>query len=419
MSLMVNFQLLGQVDVKPNYKSFQDKYKLKTSLGFQLWSTYTMNEKRFDEASNSYVNVDDRWNNQLRRSRLSVSGQPYPGLSFKLTASLDLVGRDAFAATQGGNNNTSVGQFGLWNMYVRWKPFANSDLLHITGGFQPPQIGRESITGALNSTSFEKSWSQNYLRRSIVGVGSGRAMGVNIGGQKKVNQYFSFSYDLGGFNPQAFSNVNNSAGIQSSPLFVGRLALYFGQPESERYSTGHKINYFGKRNGLTLALAGSRQGRTDVFDRNEALGFDWLLNYGMLNVDGEWTFFSRNKWIEENNYASHSSGGYLRIGYNIELSNQHFLEPVLMIVKFNGPLSSTAQNDASIINAFAGNDEVIDIGLNYHLNPKLKISITYTINQGELGESLPGATFNNYYRNSNKQAIERGNLLGFALVGIF
>jgi hypothetical protein len=401
------------------WSAFQEKYKLKTSLGFQLWTTYTMKQEVYNADNDSYVRIDDRWNSQLRRSRLSISGQPYKKLSFKLTAALDLIGRDANAATQGGNNNGNFGQFALWNMYVRWKPFLEHDLFNITAGFQPAQIGRESITGALNSTSFEKSWSQNYLRRSIVGTGPGRAMGVNVGGQKNFSKNLSFSYDVGAFSPQAFSSQNNSQGVNASPLFVGRISISIGDPESKAYTTSYRINYFGERRGMTLAVAGSHHGKTDIFDKNEAVGFDWLINFDMLNLDGEWTYLSRSKNIENRDVKSKSNTGYVRLGYNISLPKGQFLEPVIMYVKFNGPMDRNGQKDALLLKSFAGSDQILDIGVNYHLNPKLKVSITYTVNQGDLGDSDAGATFNNYFRNSNKEAIRRGNLLGLALVGIF
>lgn len=423
--LVLLFSFLGRTELtaqegsKTTWSALQDKYKLKTSLGFQMWSTYSINQKLFNPISNSYLSIDDRWNTQLRRSRLSISGQPYKKLSFKLTAALDLIGRDANASTQGGNNNGNFGQFSLWNMYIRWKPFLESDLLHITAGFQVPQIGRESITGALNSTSFEKSWSQNYLRRSIIGTGPGRAMGVNVGGQKNINTFLSFSYDLGAFSPQGFSSQENSQGVNASPLFVARLALMIGDPESKEYTTGHLINYFGKRRGITLALAASRHAKTDVFDKNKALGVDWLLNFDMLNFDGEWTYLERSKSIENRVVKTRSGTGYVRLGYNLALANGQYLEPVVMYVKFNGPLGINAQRDALFVKAFTGSDSVLDLGVNYHLNPKLKISLSYTINQGRHGDSNPGVNFNNYFRNSNKDPIRRGNLLGLALVGIF
>ena len=38
------------------------------------------------------------------------------------------------------------------------------------------------MTSAFRLGSMEKSWDQNYQRRHMVGVGTGRAVGINIGG---------------------------------------------------------------------------------------------------------------------------------------------------------------------------------------------------------------------------------------------
>ena len=393
----------------------QDGQKFKTQIGVQLWSTYTYGQEYFDSESSSYIPLTNRWNNQIRRTRIGVSGTPLPNLKYKLTVSLDLVGRDVNAATQGGSNNTNFGQFGLWNMYLLWQPFATTDLFHIKVGFQPIQIGRASITAALRSTSFEKSWSQNYLRRHIMGRGPGRVMGVNIGGQKVVSPSLAFSYDTGIFTPQAFSSVNNSQGKTASPLWVGRLVMHMGDPESKQYSTGHKINYFGKRNGLSVAVASSYQGQTDLFSSNSTFGFDWLLNFGMLNLDGEWTYLSRSK----DELQASSVASYIRVGYNIPVEGRGFLEPVFMLTRFNGAMDLEEQIEANSLKSFAGSDQVMDLSLNYHINTNTKVTLNYTMNRGRKGAFSDGATFNNYFRNSEKDPIRRGNMLGLAFVTIF
>ena len=90
-----------------------------------------------------------------------------------------------------------------------------------------------------------------------------------------------------------------------------------------------------------------------------------------------------------------------------------------MYVKFNGSTQLGLQQNAKLLRAFAGTDKILDIGVNYHLSPRLKVSLTYTQNNGSLGKGPKGSTFNNYYRNSNKEPITRGNLVGLAMVGIF
>ncbi|MEZ5058927.1 MAG: porin [Saprospiraceae bacterium] len=255
-----------------------EKYKIQPSLGLQLWSSYTLGQKVYNTDSRAYEAVDDRINFQLRRTRIGLKGQPYEDLSFNFTVAIDLVGRDLLSGTEAGVNNGASPIFRLWNATVQWRMIPKSEKLNLVFGYMPPQIGRESITSAMRSNSMEKSWSQNYLRRHLTGIGPGRAMGANFGGlfYKEGNQ-LSMGYDLGFFTPQFESYGGNSVGNHFSVLSVGRLEFYLGDPESKKYTLGHKINYFGKRDGLTLALVGAHQGETDLF-KNEAVGFDFLWN---------------------------------------------------------------------------------------------------------------------------------------------
>jgi hypothetical protein len=401
------------------WDKFADGYKIKASIALQLWATYTTGQEIYNTDKGVYTPVDNRFNTQLRRTRLSVVGQPYSNLSFNLTGALDFVGKDVLSATQGGLNNGSSPLFRVWNAYVDWKVNTRSDLLHVVVGYLPPQIGRESMTGALRSTSFEKSWSQNYLRRSIVGLGPGRAMGVNFGGQYLKEKSIGLSYDLGIFSTEEFAYNGNSSGINYAPLIVGRIAFYFGDAESPRYTIGHKVNYFGSRRGLTMAIAGAYQSETDLFLENKAIGIDWLYNAGNLNIDGDLTFFKRTGIDDNRVFSISTNTGYIRLGYNIHLRGAAFIEPIIMYTIFNGPLDVAAQRDAAIVKGFAGEDRIIELGANYHLNPNLKLSLFYTLNSGDQGAAEDGAAFNNYFAQSGAGAIRRGNLIGLGIVGIF
>ena len=269
----------------------------------------------------------------------------------------------------------------------------------------------------------EKSWSQNYLRRHLVGTGPGRALGLNLGGLF-LNSSIGVSYDVGIYNPVFASFNGNSTGINSSPLISGRVAFHFGDPEFEKYTTGHKENYFGKRKGLTLAFTAARQGETDLYTNNFAYGIDWLFNWGNINLIGEWSILERNGEINSTNTTpteinSNANTGFVRIGYNIELKNAKVLEPVLMFVQFNGELDGAKQLEANLLNAFAGKDQSIEASLNLYLNPDLKLSLSYTFREGDLGDAEPGARFNNFFFQGGAGAIQRGEWLGVGLVAIF
>lgn len=424
--LFIAFGINAQGDKTENLWSKKLKnFKIKPIVGLQLWSTYTFDAKVFDEETGKYKTVDNRFNTQIRRTRFGIKGQPYKNLKFNFTTSLDLVGRDVLSATQGGGNNGGSPIFRIWNAYLQWKIFDKNDGLHLTTGYIPPQIGRESITAALRVTSMEKSWSQNYLRRHLVGIGPGRALGLNVGGLLlNENKDLGISYDAGIFNPVFESLGGNSTGVKSSVLFSGRIVFHLGDLEFEKYTISRKVNYFGKRKGLSVAFAAAKQGATDLFIQNSVYGIDWLLNWGNLNLSGEWSILEREG--EEimigntiRNISTTSNTGFARLGYNINLKNSRVLEPVLIFTQFNGTLKSAEQTDAAFLNAFAGQDQYVEASLNYYFNPNLKLSLSCTFQDGDLGESDAGPRFNNYFYQGGVGAIQRGNWLGVGVVAIF
>ena len=142
--------------------------------------------------------ADDRLNVQLRRLRLGVKGQPYENLKFNITTSLDFVGKDILDGTEAVQNNGASPRFRIWNAFLQWRLKSGSESFNIVAGYLPAQIGRENITAALRVPSMEKSWSQNYMRRHIVGVGPGRVTGFNLGGLLgNLESNLSFKYDIG------------------------------------------------------------------------------------------------------------------------------------------------------------------------------------------------------------------------------
>ena len=406
--------------------SWQEKlsnFSFQPVVALQIWSSYTLGEEIYDATNRTYKTVDDRLDFQLRRSRLGFKGQAYKNLKFNLTAAIDLVGRDVLSGTEAGANNGGSPQLRLWNAYLQWRLINESEKLNFVTGYFPVQIGRESITAASRSTSMEKSWSQNYLRRHLVGTGPGRAVGANFGGLFiNKNRNIHWGYDLGIFNPAFREYNNNSTGDQYAPLLSGRLAFYIGDPESSKYTIGHKINYFGKRKGLTLALAGAYQGTTNLFTSNAAYGGDFLLNLGNLNIDGEWHYLIREgeEVINGNNQMIESSAGtgYLRMSYNILLQKGYILEPSAMIVRLNGALSAADQEMASTLGTFAGEEQILDIGFNLYFNPNLKLSLHYTHREGDAGAAGDGSTLNNYFSQNSVGAIRRGNWAGLGVVVI-
>lgn len=414
----------AQSEKKSDWLAKLEKYKIKPSLGIQLWSSYTFDQKVYNEETQAYETVDNRLNFQLRRARIGIKGQPYENLSFNLTAAMDLVGRDLLSGTEAGVNNGASPGFRLWNAYVQWRAVPKSEALNLVFGYMAPQIGRESITSAMRSNSMEKSWSQNYLRRHLTGIGPGRAMGINTGGLfSQKNAMLHWRYDLGIFTPQFESYDGNSVGDHFSPLIVGRWVMEIGDPEAKKYSQGHKINYFGKRNGLSLAVTGATQGQTDLFESNQAMGADFLFNWGHVNLDGEWTMLTRQGvfTVDESRQKEKVAAqtGYVRVGYNINLSNGWVIEPVGMWMFFKGEKDAEGQSYAAQLKSMSGEDQKLNVGVNLYLNPDLKLSLFYTHRNGDAGAAGSGSTVNNFFNQGGVGPIERGDWLGFGVVGVF
>lgn len=418
LTVFYSFNLPAQEN-EFNFKKKLAQIEIKPVLAIQLWSSYTQGEEVFNSTLDRYEAVENRLNFQVRRTRLGFKGSINENLQFNLVSAIDLVGRDLLAGTEAGGNNGASPQLRLWNAFLQWRIKPKNERFNLIAGYFVPQIGRESITPALRSTSMEKSWSQNYLRRHLVGTGPGRAVGFNLGGLLK-NAHLV--YNIGIFNPSFKAYEGNSVGRAYAPLIVGRLAFFAGESEADKYSIGHKVNYFGKRQGLTLAIAGAHQGTTDFFQSNQALSTDFLLNLGALNLDGEWSLLRREGHQFEDNQTKSffvlSKTGYLRLSYNLPLNQGQILEPVLMYMFFEGEMEETGQEQAALVGQLAGKESKFNIGLNWYLNPDLKVSFFYTLRSGEAGINENGTKINNYFYQPGVGPIHRGNWLGLGLVAI-
>lgn len=414
--LLASFVLVGQSDAS-RLSKFLEEYQLKTSVGLQLWGTYAQGMEVYDAEQGAYLPADNRLNFQLRRSRFSLTGQPYATLKFKVTTALDLVGHDVLAGTEAGGNNGSSPSFRIWNAYLNWQLQPKNEHLYLTAGYFVAPIGRESSTAALRSNSFEKAWVQNYLRRHIVGIGPGRAMGVMLGGQfSNTDGNRHLGYELALQNPAFPEFGGNSVGIQASPLLTARLTVQFGDPESKAWTMSRKVNYFGKRQGLTISLAAARQGATDQFTANGTYGVEALLNTKAFHLDGEYFRLQRTASAANASVTTSSYLGYVRIGKNLNLPRELTLEPVISYWFFRGPVSAEGIEQANQLSSFSGTDNGLDIGANLYFNPKVKLSLFYAHRSGSAGAGAPTAINNNFYRQPGVGLIQRGSYFGVGWV---
>ena len=356
----------------------------------QLWATYSMGEKAQKVDNGPLEPVQDRLGFLIRRARFGFKGRPYKKLTYALSVQYDNLGKDKYSAVRGGTN---TGTLGILDAYLTWQ-LTNNELLFVTTGYFQPQISRECITGDLLVNSLDKSPSQTYIRQHIDGKNYGRVVGLNLGGLKR-NGSITLGYNVGIFNNNSTATDAGpeTSGYYWSPLTVERVTLTIGDPESKNYSINYDANnYYSKRKGITLGGYASQQGRTDIFNSNTAMGFDVLLNYKGLNLDGEWSLLERR--TEAGNYSSQT--GHVRAGYNFIVAKKYFLEPMFMAMAFDGDEGGQ----------FSGSDHQFDVGVNWYLNKKsCKLSAHYLWQEGS-GDNgyTDGVTF------------QKGNFAALALV---
>ena len=355
----------------------------------------------------------------MHRSRVGFKGQPYDNFSFTFLGAYDFVGRDLLAGTVGGGNSGANPFIRLWLAKIEWQLDKN-DVFNLTTGYFAPVVGRESNTPPTRVTSMEKAWSQNYLRRHIVGSGPGRSPGVNIGGiVYNQESKFKLQYDVGIHSPQFISFSGSSAGVTTTPMFAGKLTFDFGDPRSEGYSPSHKSNYFGKRNGATIAIGGTYQGETDLFTENTALGFEYGLHFGGINFDGEYHFLRRKGEgviLDPSLIEANGGVGFSRLSYNLPLKNGHIFVPYVLAVQFTGSESQLEKIQAEQLRAFSGTDNELSFGFEYNFNVDFKVTANLTLRDGEGAGNEEIGTNNNFFQQGGVGDFQRGNWLGLGMV---
>lgn len=381
-------------------------------LNVQLWSAYTIDQKLYDDQQGAYIPVENRLNFQMHRSRIGLKGDVNKRLKYLFIGAADFVGRDLLSGTIGGNNNGANPSFRLWNAYVSYKALKDSDLLHVRFGYFVPEISRESITSPFRVNSFEKSWTQNYIRRHMTGTGPGRTNGINLGGMYHIQKgTLAISYDAGVFNPLFTDLSSNSSGVTSSNLLTYRLALHLGDPEGENYSVSKVSTYFGKRKGITLALSQAHQGSTEIWSQSDLIGLDILGNYGPVSLIAEWAHMTRS--LE--NTTTSSDTWMVRMSYNIPIGTKN-MDVAVSRMQFSGPMMQVAQEEALALHSLTGKDGYTELVFNYYATKQTKLSIAYTWRQGDAGfYDQPGHS-NNFFDQPGVTSIQRGDYLAAGLI---
>lgn len=372
-----------------------DEQDLNVSFMVQFWNATT-----FDAVNEAGNRLDTRSDLYIRRGRFGISGRFNPVIKYSFNFAYDNVGKDVATGATGNGQGTANRDFYLWDAFCTVA--LDSTWANLTIGYFRPQVGRESITSAFNVNSFTKSLANSYPRRHIVGRGPGRETGLNLGGLYHVSGW-GLNYNLGVFdtNHEAIAGAGDDA-VAWAPLLAGRIALTVGDPEMERYGLGYQVNYFGERNGITVAVNGTYQGRTNEtvseeyeyiggFESNSLLGIDVLVNSGRLNFGAEYDRMTRHFSSEEfvlqlpphmglpapGRLETHYSDQvwHLRAGHLIPVCGDRFIEPVLLYSRFEGAAHSPL---------FNGDHELLSAGLNWYLDRnRWKINLHYVWQAGE------------------------------------
>lgn len=326
---------------------------------YQVWALYTFSDQRDPNGEK----VDDRGDLYLRRGRIGAKGRIRETLSYKLIFAFDNLGRDQYTAHPGGYQDEDNDEFEVWDAYFTWH--AEEEWANVTVGYFRPQVCRDNITTAFAVTSFTKTLSTAYSRLHTVGRSSGRETGVNLGGLKLLDGW-SINYNVGLFDTTHSDVVGSEeGGANWAPLAAARLAFTLGDPEMTNYAPKYRYNYYGRRHGATLAVNVTDQGRTDIFKRNNMIGFDLLANYGDINFDAEYNLLKRDTGNERYTDVVY----HIRASYNLTLPSGRILEPSFMYSDFDGDKDSAR---------WPGEEHMVaSLGVNWHLDQGIKLGLHY------------------------------------------
>ena len=355
--------------------------KIEITQSLQLWDVHTL-ESLGESASETRNDL------YIRRGRIGVKGSLVQNLDFNVVFAYDGIGRDKNTAGNGRPNPDDNHDFFLWEAFWMWhyKP-----LLNITTGYFRPQVGREHMTAAFKTMSFEKSLSNFQPRAHYLARGTGRELGLNLGGLY-LGTGWSFNYNVGVFDPSSEDLIGE--GTKWSPMLASRAAFTLGDPEMEKYGIVYTHSYYGKRKGITFGLNSSFQGETEIFRSNSFYGGDILANWGPLDFTVEYDWLYRNSYLEPDitdvNPAPTKSTtdkvSTYKLGYNFLLKNGKVLQAAAM---YSEQLAQDQGLTAGRNALTAATDQrLYDIGVNYLLNKdNLKLNLHYV--WGERADKSP------------------------------
>ncbi|MDP5172703.1 MAG: OprO/OprP family phosphate-selective porin [Bacteroidia bacterium] len=387
------------------------KVSVSPYLYLQSWGIYSHGQEQY-LPTEGYKAMPSEVAFLMRRARAGLKINAWDRVSANVMLAFDQIGSSSSLATRGGSANTSQA-VSLFDVQIQVQLIKDRPWLYATSGYFRPQMGRESMTSAWAVPSFEKTIAQNYLRRHLVNANGGRAAGVNLSGTWQASGKWGITYHSGLFSPAPYPSTG-SVTIPTSPLAVGRVLLHLGDPEQKKHSLGHQIQFFKKRNGISMAVSGAMQGASPAFSRSTAVAVDLLANHGPWTLDGEWSWMNRQSQPDSAAFSfSHpSQSGHIRGSYLLSMDDQ-WLEISLTAAHARAPFD---EEHAAQVSSFAARESTLDAGLNYYFHEnKLMLMLHYVWQGGEQGSLPDGTEANEYFTQKGAGAIQRGNYLGIGL----
>ncbi|MFN3998793.1 porin [Algoriphagus sp.] len=283
---------------------------------FQVWNVVTL--------KSVYEQAPSRLDTYIRRARFGLGGQLNSKALFYVGFTYDGIGKDTLSASAGGPNPNDNLTFSIRDAFFTYR---FHPLFNLTLGYFRPRAGKESIYTSAFNISQEKGQPSFHPRVHMVGRAIGRETGINFGGFKRGKTH-SFLYDLG------FFDTNHPAirgeGLVWSPLLTARGVWMIGDPEFETYGLVYSQSGFLERKGLSLGANVTYQSKTDLFQNNMVYGIDAQLNYGPLDLLGEYMWLYRETPIKGNIRSSMDNSYVIKGAWNIALQKFQILQFSLM-----------------------------------------------------------------------------------------
>lgn len=282
----------------------------------QYWNVVTLR--------NADTDVDPRIDPHIRRGRLGLSGRMGDHWLFNASFAYDGIGKDSSTTSAGIPNAEDNQTFFPRDILLTYRAHP---LLNFTIGYFRPRAGKESIYSSSFNISQEKGFPSYQPRFHITGRGIGRETGINIGGLME-RRNFSWLYDLGFFDAN-HPNIRGGGPLWS-PLFAGRTVFMFGDREMTEYLTTYFQSGYGQRKGISIGGSGAYHAQSNLFRNNGIVAAEFQLNYGPLDVVGEYMWMFRD---------SPEGGGYrqtiddcfvIKAAYNIIVQHKSIVQFCVM-----------------------------------------------------------------------------------------